>query len=525
MRTKLAVAILLGIAVAASVSVARVRASERADRVPAREEARNGRATKAAPVPPNLLLTQIAGPLGGITAITHAGDGRLFITLQRGRILVWDGAMILPTPFLDISNLIVCCGEQGLLSTAFHPNYAENGFFYVDYTDTAGDTVIARYSVSSDSNVADPFSGVPLLTIDQPFANHNGGQLQFGPDGMLYIGMGDGGSANDPECHAQRMEPQPGRQELLGKLLRIDVNQSIDAPPYYGIPADNPFVASGGPNEAWAKGLRNPWRLSFDRLTGDLFIGDVGQGQIEEIDLQPVASAGGENYGWKMMEGTRCTGNDGNCPGGTPACDSPELTLPILEYDHGGGRCSVTGGYRYRGLRIPALYGRYVYGDYCSGEIWGAFLDGDTWATELLPIETGGLQTFGQDIAGELYVGNSDGILYRIDPVAPATPVIDSVTPHQGYERGSDEVIITGSGFAADAQVVFGITPALSVTVVSPTELRVLSPPHARGVVNVSVENPGAPVDVEEAGFVYVGMPRVTPRPGDTRVVTRSPGD
>ena len=161
-------------------------------------------------MPPDVVLTPIAGPLSGITAITHAGDGRIFLTLHRGQILVWDGATVLPTPFLDISSLIVCCGEQGLLSTAFHPNYAENGFFYVNYTNTVGDTVVARYSVSSDSNVADPFSGVPLLTIDQPFDNHNGGQLQFGPDGYLYIGMGDGGGANDPECFAQRMEPQPG---------------------------------------------------------------------------------------------------------------------------------------------------------------------------------------------------------------------------------------------------------------------------------------------------------------------------
>jgi Glucose / Sorbosone dehydrogenase/IPT/TIG domain len=363
---------------------------------------------------------------------------------------------------------------------------------YVQYTAGDGSTKVVEYS----TNGTRASSPRLLFSSRDPYGNHNGGMLAFGRNGRLHFTMGDGGSGGDPENRSQNPS------SLFGKLLSINV------------------ATKGLRIEAF--GLRNAWRFSFDRATGDLYLGDVGQGQIEEIDLQPVASAGGENYGWKMMEGTRCTGNDGNCPGGTPACDSPELTLPILEYDHGGGRCSVTGGYRYRGLRIPALYGRYVYGDYCSGEIWGAFLDGDTWATELLPIETGGLQTFGQDLAGELYVGNSDGVLYRIDPVAPATPVIDSVTPHQGYERGFDEVIITGSGFAADAQVLFGITPALSVTVVSPTELRVLSPPHSRGVVNVSVENPGAPADVEVAGFVYIGMDRVTPRSGDTRVITRT---
>ncbi len=511
MRTKLAVAILLGAAAAASLASG--------SRNP--DPDRGGRRPKAVAVPPEVLLTPVAGPLGGITAITHSGDGRIFLTLQRGRIVIWDGANILPTAFLDISTQIVCCGEQGLLSTAFHPDYANNGFFYVNYTDTVGDTVIARYHVSADSNVADPFSGVPLLTIDQPATNHNGGQLQFGPDGMLYVGMGDGGGGNDPGCYAQRMEPQAGRQDLLGKLLRIDVNQNATAPPYHGIPAGNPFVATGGPNEAWAIGLRNPWRFSFDRLTGDLLLGDVGQGSIEEIDFQPQASTGGENYGWKMMEGTRCTGNDGNCPGNVPACASPLLTLPILEYDHGGGRCSVTGGYVYRGLRIPGLYGRYVYGDYCSGEIWGAIRDGDDWTEELLPISTGGLTTFGEDLAGELYVGNSDGILYRIDPVTPPTPDIESITPHQGYERGSETVTITGSGFVGGAQVLFGITPALAVTVVSPTELRAVTPPQPRGLVDVTVTNPGAPSAFEPAGFLYVAMPRVTPRSNETRVITR----
>ena len=323
---------------------------------------RAGRVEKAAAAPA-IHLTQIAGPLTGVTAITNAGDGRLFITLQRGQIVVWDGAQVLATPFLDLSDLVVCCGEQGLLSTAFHPNYAANGLFFVDYTNVSGDTVIARYSVSGDRNVADPFSAKILLTIDQPFANHNGGQLQFGPDGMLYVGMGDGGAANDPDCHAQRLDPQTGRQELLGKLLRLDVDPSIAAPPWYAIPAGNPFVGAGGPDEAWAIGLRNPWRFSFDRLTDDLFIADVGQGLREEIDFQPAGSGAGANYGWKIMEGTLCTGNTGSCPPSTPACFSPSFTAPILEYGHDVGRCSVTGGYVYRGLAIPDLSGTYLFAD------------------------------------------------------------------------------------------------------------------------------------------------------------------
>ena len=514
MRTKLAIAVLL-IGAAAASAAFRPAAAERS-----RTE-RAAHRDKAAAVPPEVVLTPLAGSLGSITGITHAGDGRLFLTLQRGRIVIWENGSVLSTPFLDISSRIVCCGEQGLLSTAFHPNYAENGFFYVNYTDTNGDTVIARYEVSSNPSVADPFTGVTLLTIDQPFANHNGGQLAFGPDGMLYIGMGDGGSANDPNCYAQRMEPQEGRRDLLGKLLRIDVNQSPASPPYHGIPAENPFVAAGGPDEAWAIGLRNPWRFSFDRVTGDLLIGDVGQGTIEEIDFQLQESTGGQNYGWKMMEGTVCTGDTGDCPEGVPACDSSLLTLPILEYSHGGGRCSVTGGFVYRGPSIPDLYGRYVYGDFCSGEIWGAVRDGEAWTEELLPIHADGLTTFGEDMAGELYVGTQAGNLYRVDGVAPGIPVIDTITPAQGYERGSDAVTITGSGFAGGIQVLFGTAPALAVTVVSPTELVVRTPPHAAGPVDVTVTNPGAPPTVEPGGFVYVALPLVTPGPRDTRVITR----
>ncbi|HEY7216279.1 MAG TPA: PQQ-dependent sugar dehydrogenase, partial [Thermoanaerobaculia bacterium] len=234
-------------------------------------------------------LEEVASNLGSLIAVTNAGDGRLFLTLREGRVMIFENGALRPQPFLDIRGQTTTDGERGLLSTAFHPRYAETGFFFIDYTNTSGDTVIARYHVSGDPNRADPASARTLLTIAQPFSNHNGGQLQFGPDGFLYIGMGDGGSAFDPECRAQRVN------SLLGKMLRLDVDQNVGSPPFYGIPASNPFRGPGDPqDEVWASGLRNPWRFAFDRQTGDLWIGDVGQNQREEIDFQPANSQGGE---------------------------------------------------------------------------------------------------------------------------------------------------------------------------------------------------------------------------------------
>jgi glucose/arabinose dehydrogenase len=397
----------------------------------AQEAPRPARAPAA--VAETVRLEVVTSVGGGLTAITHAGDARLFLTLQAGTIRIWDGTQLLPAPFLDLSSRISCCGERGLLSTAFHPAYANNGFFFVDYTDGNGDTVVARYRVSSnDPNRADPASATTLLTIGQPFANHNGGQLQFGPDGFLYVGMGDGGSGNDPECFAQ------SEASLLGKMLRIDVDQNVSTPPFYGIPPENPFVGIGGPDEAWAKGLRNPWRFSFDRLTGDLFIADVGQGDFEEIDYQRINSRGGENYGWKVMEGTHCGGGgDSGCSAPVPPCGSPAYTLPVLEYDHSGGRCSVTGGYVYRGPSVPEIYGSYIFGDYCSGEIWSAIpQQSGPWSFTALPVSAPNLTTFGVDFSGELYVGTGSGTLYRFAPtfvptVVPRAPVV-RVTPPSG---------------------------------------------------------------------------------------------
>ncbi len=372
---------------------------------------------KAEPV-----VTGLSSPVD----ITHAGDGsgRLFITLQGGRVVIFDGVQILSPPFLDINSLVSSGGERGLLGAAFHPNYVGNGFFYVSYTDTAGDSVIARYSVSLDPNRADPTSGVILLTIPQPFSNHNGGQLHFGPDGYLYIGIGDGGSGGDPQNNGQDLGT------LLGKILRIDVDFGFP----FTVPPDNPFVGVvGAREEIWSFGLRNPWRFSFDRLTGDMFIGDVGQNSWEEVDFQPANSTGGENYGWRLMEGNSCFNPAINCNNGT-------LTLPILVYDHSVG-CSVTGGYLYRGSKNPNLNGLYLYGDFCSGLIWGAQEDGlGGWNTTVLLDTNFSISTFGEDESGEIYFAHlsaTDGTIYQ---VVQSTSSTNSASASSGGGGGGGAV-------------------------------------------------------------------------------------
>ena len=353
---------------------------------------------------PEIELEPVVTGLDRPVAITHAGDGsgRLFITLLGGQIVIYDGGQVLAQPFLDIGALVTSGGERGLLSVTFHPDYRANGLLFVDYTDLNGNTVVARYSVSADPNIVNPASAEILLSIVQPYTNHNGGQLQFGPDGYLYIGMGDGGSGGDPQNHAQTLG------DLLGKMLRIDV----DGNPPYSIPADNPFINDPvAREEIWALGLRNPWRFSFDRQTGDLFIADVGQSRIEEVNFQPANSTGGENYGWNLMEGSDCYPPSSNC-------NSATLTLPILEYDHSLG-CSITGGYRYRGAANPGLWGVYFYGDYCSGRIWGATEDNaGTWTTEELLDTNLQITAFGEDENGEIYLADfADGGIYRIDEI------------------------------------------------------------------------------------------------------------
>ncbi len=352
----------------------------------------------------------MATGLDNPVAITHAGDNRLFITLQAGRIVIFENGQIRPQPFLDIRDRVGSGGERGLLSVAFHPAYAQNGFFYVNYTDLSGTTVIARYRVSADPDMALVGSEAILLEIPQPFNNHNGGQLQFGPDGFLYVGMGDGGSANDPGCRAQ------DGASLHGKMLRLDVDQNAGSSPFHGIPASNPFLGSAVADEVWALGLRNPWRFSFDRQTGDLLIADVGQNAREEISFQPAASNGGENYGWKVMEGTVCLGSTSGCDAPVPDCNAPEYTPPVLDYNHGGGRCAVVGGYVYRGSEITALFGRYLYGDLCSGTLWAAVRGGSVWPTQTLNPSIPGLTTFGEDAAGEIYLADGDELYRLIGP-------------------------------------------------------------------------------------------------------------
>ncbi len=338
--------------------------------------------------------------------VTDAGDGsgRLFIVEQSGAIRIWQDNQLLDEPFLDIGELLrMGHSEQGLLGLAFEPNYAETGRFYVDYTDVDGNTVVARYTVGgADPNIADGDSAVPVLQIQQPAANHNGGMLAFEPDGYLYIGMGDGGASFDRYGNAQNA------QTLLGSLLRIDVASAGDGA--YVIPADNPWVEADlngvdARDELWAIGLRNPWRFSFDRDTGDLWIADVGQNQYEEVNYT-AGGAGGGNYGWPIQEGTHCV---------SEPCDTTGLIQPVLEYDH-QGNCSITGGYVYRGERYPELNGFYFYADYCSGTIWAAPANGATVGWQSAPVVNSGMRisSFGQDEAGNVYVLDHGGTVYQL---------------------------------------------------------------------------------------------------------------
>ena len=363
--------------------------------------------TLAAPTPfpsPHLVqsieLTEIANGLQKPVYLTHAFDQRLFVVEQAGKIKIIDHGELLATPFLDIVDRVGSkSNEQGLLSVAFHPNYPQNGIFFIQYTNLDGDSVVERYHVASDDpNSADLTSATPLFTLGQPYSNHNGGQLQFGKDGYLYIGLGDGGSGGDPQGHAQN------QSDLLGDILRIDVDHGDP----YAIPSDNPFVGEDAKRgEIWASGFRNPWRFSFDRLTGDLYIADVGQNEREELNFQSAESKGGENYGWNYWEGTHCY---------EEPCSEEKMVMPVLEYDHDQG-CSITGGYLYRGTKWPSLWGNYLYADYCQGKVWAVIRPNDlnaAWTPQLLL--DGGIQpaSFGEDWQGELYIVDHGGIIYQI---------------------------------------------------------------------------------------------------------------
>jgi len=388
-------------------------------------------AAPAAHAVDSITLTQLPNATGLIrpVALTHAGDDRLFIVEQDGRIRIYEGGTLLSTPFLAIEPIVRCCGEEGLLSVAFHPDYPATPYFYVNYTSdvagSIGDAIIARYSVSADPNVADASSALIMKTIAHPTqSNHNGGQLAFGPDDMLYFGMGDGGGGGDPNNNAQNINT------LLGKMLRLDV----DAPAPY-IAAGNPYEgATPGLDEIWAIGLRNPWRFSFD-VDGGLFIADVGQGDWEEVNVTPNGTAAPVNYGWRITEGTHCY------PPGTMTCSTSGLTLPPIEYDHSAGNCSVTGGFRYRGAVYPELVGQYIYGDYCSGRIWSALpAGGGAWTSSLILDTPYNISAFGEDSDGELYVVQHTGAsaIYRIDASLMADMDGDGCTDAE--ELGPGEV-------------------------------------------------------------------------------------
>jgi glucose/arabinose dehydrogenase len=321
---------------------------------------------------------------------TSDGSGRLFIIEKVGRIRILQDGSLLDFPYLDITDRVGGGGnEQGLLGLAFHPDYEVNGLFFVNYTGNNGDTVISRFRVTGDPNVADPTGEVVLLRVSQPFRNHNGGVLAFGPDGYLYAGLGDGGSGGDPQGNGQRLDT------LLGKILRLDVNSAEP----YAIPADNPFG-----NEIWAYGLRNPWRMSFDGQTGDLYIGDVGQNEWEEIDYVSDGTPGGINFGWNILEGMH------PYAGG----QQDGLTPPIAEYNHSQG-CSVTGGYVYRGF-MPEWNGIYLYGDYCTGTVWGLIHSDGGWQNQVLFSGVGRVTSFGQDETGEVYLVLDGGQILRLAP-------------------------------------------------------------------------------------------------------------
>lgn len=377
---------------------------------------------------PVIELLLITGKLDNPVHLTHAGDGsgRIFVVEQRGTIRVIENNALKGT-FLDIGDRVRSIGtEEGLLSVAFPPGFGSNQpYFYVYYTRQNGDNRVSRFSVSGNPNQADPASEVPILNLLHPnYQNHNGGQIAFGPDGYLYIATGDGGGGGDPNNNAQN----PG--SLLGKLLRIDVSlastislasnftvhlpliaNSSEGPPNaqpYRIPLDNPFVSVAGyRDEIWALGLRNPWRFSFDRLTGDLYIGDVGQSSQEEIDFQDSTIPGGENYGWNIMEGTECYAS--------PTCDKTGLTLPVFTYPTRIDGCAVSGGYVYRGSSYPNLGGIYFFGDYCSGKIWGLRKSGNNWESQELSDTLHRISSFGEDEEGELYlVDRSTGNIYQV---------------------------------------------------------------------------------------------------------------
>ncbi len=461
---------------------------------------------------------QVVSGLNGLTDIQNAGDGsgRLFLVQQSGLIRVMRDGALLAVPFLDIRGKTREDGERGLLGLAFPPGFGEKQRFYVDYTDLNGDTVIAQYRVPANGDVADAASEVVLLKIAQPFANHNGGQVRFGPDGYLYIAMGDGGSGGDPLGNGQSLAA------LLGKLLRIDVESN---PGQVRIPADNPFVnTAGARGEIWAYGLRNPWRFSFDRATRDLWIADVGQDTYEEVDFQPATSRGGENYGWNRMEGLHCF---------LAGCQMQGLTLPIAEYTHVAGGCSVTGGFVYRGRVSPGLRGIYLYGDYCSGLIWGLERQRDGWNNRLLLASGFSITTFGEDEAGEMYIANAgNGSVHHIEgslaPRFSASAVVNAASFAGGMVAGSLATVFAAGVYDDEGVVVAGGVPlpnalaGVSVTVAG-MAAPVQSVSNVNGREQVNFQTPSAVAGRSTAAVVVTRGGQAS-APADVPVAVVQPG-
>jgi glucose/arabinose dehydrogenase len=411
----IALAVGTWLAIAGLGSVGREAAVRREDRAMSHHTLDSADTRPAAALTPDIVdfspgsisitLSPIASGFSSPVLVTGAGDGsgRLFVVEQPGRIKIIKNGNVLATPFLDVHTAISTGGERGLLGLAFHPNFKTNHRLYINRTLPNGDTAITQYRVGGNPDRVDKSTARRILTISQPYANHNGGGLAFGPDGYLYIGMGDGGSGGDPGNRAQSLK------SLLGKMLRIDINGTSGGH-QYRIPASNPYVGKPGRNEIWSRGLRNPWRWSFDRSTGYLWIGDVGQDRYEEIDRAVRTShppGYGRNYGWRVMEGRHCF----NPPTG---CNKDGKIKPIVEYSHTYG-CAVTGGYVYRGALYPMLRGGYFFGDYCSGRIWTISASADSPASRHLLLNTDlAISSFGQGDAGELYVVDHGGRILKI---------------------------------------------------------------------------------------------------------------
>ncbi|MFY7740991.1 MAG: PQQ-dependent sugar dehydrogenase [Flavobacterium sp.] len=384
-----------------------------------------------------IALQSFATGFNSPVEIANAGDSRLFVVQQGGliRILNSNGT-VNATPFLNLSTIISSGGERGLLGLAFHPNYTTNGFFFVNYTNTSGNTVIARYSVSANPNIANT-TGTILMTIAQPFSNHNGGSIKFGPDGYLYIGMGDGGSGGDPGNRAQNIN------ENLGKMLRIDVNSTVA--PFYTSPSTNPYIGVAGNDEIWARGLRNPWKFSFNRLNGDLWIADVGQNAFEELNkiASPLPNTG-LNFGWKCYEGNATYNTTGCNPANT-------MTFPFYQYPlYSNGTCSITGGYVYTGSTYPNLQNKYVFSDYCDNKI--RTIDNNGIVSTSVVFPNNDFVTFGEDYLGELYIaGISSGTIYKIIDTSLSNSEFDkmgfSLYPNPAKEsftiKSSDENLAT----------------------------------------------------------------------------------